>query len=265
VKDLVHASGPAQPYRRGAGLEDYWAPLEKALADKTDNGPRKALVVAAHPDDPDFGTAGTAAMWTREGWEFYYLVCTDGSKGTDSREINTEELIKVRREEQRDAASVLGVKDVFFLDYQDGELQYTRDFLGQVVRYIRMLKPDAVFTHDPTALFHGAEFVNHSDHRCTGLVTVDAVYPTARDHLNFPVHAAEGLETHKALELFCWSSNEANFDVEITDVLDLKIEALLRHKSQFGDGEEFIRFVKERWKDEEGKSFERFRKVTLFR
>jgi LmbE family N-acetylglucosaminyl deacetylase len=265
VKDLVHASGPAQPYRRGAGLEDYWAPLEKALADKTDNGPRKALVVAAHPDDPDFGTAGTAAMWTREGWEFYYLVCTDGSKGTDSREIKTEELIKVRREEQRDAASVLGVKDVFFLDYQDGELQYTRDFLGQVVRYIRMLKPDAVFTHDPTALFHGAEFVNHSDHRCTGLVTVDAVYPTARDHLNFPVHAAEGLETHKALELFCWSSNEANFDVEITDVLDLKIEALLRHKSQFGDGEEFIRFVKERWKDEEGKSFERFRKVTLFR
>lgn len=250
---------------RGAGLEDYWTPTEKTLNDTPESQPKRALVVAAHPDDPDFGAAGTAAMWTREGWEFYYLVCTDGSKGTESREISAEELIRVRREEQRDAASVLGVKDVFFLDNQDGELGYTREFLRDVVRYIRLLKPDAVFTHDPTVIFHGAEFVNHSDHRVTGLVTVDAVYPTARDHLNFPVHSAEGLETHKALDLYCWSSNESNCDVEITDVLDLKIEALLRHKSQFGNSEEFIEFVTERWKDEEGKSFEKFRKVTLFR
>jgi LmbE family N-acetylglucosaminyl deacetylase len=257
--------GSPRASRRGAGLEDYWTPLETPVTKDQNGEARRALVVAAHPDDPDFGAAGTAALWTRDGWEFYYLVCTDGSKGTDKREISTEELIRVRRQEQRDAAAVLGVKDVFFLDYEDGELQYTRDFLGQVVRYIRMLKPDGVFTHDPTALFHGSEFVNHSDHRCTGLVTVDAVYPTARDHLNFPVHAAEGIQTHKTLELYCWSSNEANFDVEITDVLDLKIEALLRHRSQFGEGEEFVNFAKERWKDEDGKSFERFRRVTLFR
>ena len=95
------------------------------MSKEESGAPRRALVVAAHPDDPDFGAAGTAATWTREGWEFYYLVCTDGSKGTDKREISTEELIRVRREEQRDAAGVLGVKDVFFLDYQDGELQYT--------------------------------------------------------------------------------------------------------------------------------------------
>jgi LmbE family N-acetylglucosaminyl deacetylase len=251
--------------QRGAGLEDYWTPVEKPLPENDSAEPRRALVVAAHPDDPDFGAAGTAAAWTKEGWEFYYLVCTDGSKGTDSHEISSQELIRVRREEQRDAARILGVKDVFFLDYQDGELSYTREFLGDVVRYIRRLKPDAVFTHDPTALFHGSEFVNHSDHRCTGLVTVDAVYPTARDHLNFPVHAAEGLEPHKALELYCWSSNEANFDVEITDFLDVKIEALLAHRSQFGNREEFINFVMERWKDDEGRSFERFRKVSLFR
>ncbi|MEX2238172.1 MAG: PIG-L deacetylase family protein [Dehalococcoidia bacterium] len=235
------------------------------MSENTDGAPRRALVIAAHPDDPDFGAAGTAATWTREGWEFYYLVCTDGSKGTEARDFATADLIRTRREEQREAARVLGVKEVFFLDYQDGELAYTRDFLGSVVRHIRQLKPDAVFTHDPTALFHGAEFVNHSDHRCTGLVTVDAVYPTARDHLNFPVHEAEGLETHKVLELYCWSSNEPNFDVEITDVLDLKIKALLSHKSQFGTGEEFVEWVSSRWKDEEGKSYERFRRVTLFR
>ncbi|MPZ22290.1 MAG: PIG-L family deacetylase [Dehalococcoidia bacterium] len=263
VPETIFRPAVGRPLR-GAGLEDIWTSEETPLTDD-DGRARRALVIAAHPDDADFGAAGTAALWSREGWEFYYLVCTDGSKGTDNLEVSPFELIRIRREEQREAARVAGVKEVFFLDNEDGELQYTRDFLGQVVRHIRMLKPDAVFTHDPTTLFHREQFINHPDHRCTGLVTVDAVYPTARDHLNFPTHAAEGLETHKVLELYCWGSNEPNFDVDISEVLDVKFDALLSHRSQFGQREDFVKFATERWKDEEGRVLERFRRVTLFR
>src|SRR4051794_18304756 len=93
-----------------------------------DDGPRRALVIAAHPDDADFGAAGTAALWISQGWDFYYLVCTNGAKGSDDPSITRDELIAMRREEQRAAAKVLGVKDVFFLDYEDGELTPSRPF-----------------------------------------------------------------------------------------------------------------------------------------
>jgi LmbE family N-acetylglucosaminyl deacetylase len=116
---------------------------------ETDN--KIALVVAAHPDDADFGAAGTSYVWSKEGWTFYYLVCTDGSKGTADPGMEPAELIRIRRDEQREAARRAGATDVFFLDHTDGELTYTRDLLGDVVRYIRMLKPYAVFTHDPEA------------------------------------------------------------------------------------------------------------------
>src|SRR5712692_4834793 len=87
-----------------------------------EEGPKRALVIAAHPDDADFGAAGTAYLWTQEGWEFYYLVCTNGAKGSDDESITPAQLVEMRRQEQRDAAALLGVKDVFFFDYEDGEL-----------------------------------------------------------------------------------------------------------------------------------------------
>src|SRR5438132_7947897 len=124
---------------------------QQRQAPATNEGPKRALVVAAHPDDADFGAAGTAHLWSAIGWEFYYLVCTNGAKGSDDESMTPEELVRVRREEQRAAAVRLGVKDVFFLDYEDGELAADRAFLGDVVRHIRMLRPNAVFTHDPEA------------------------------------------------------------------------------------------------------------------
>lgn len=226
-------------------------------------GAKRALVVAAHPDDAEFGCAGTAALWSREGWEFYYLICTDGSKGTDRRDLPPRELVAMRRDEQRAAAQRLGVKEVFFLDWEDGALTDTQEFLGQVVRYIRQLKPRAVFTHDPTVLFHGEGFINHSDHRCAGLVATDAVYPTARDHLYFPEQLSEGLEPHKVQELYCWGSNEANYSVDITDVLQLKLRALLDHKSQFTNREEIVEWASTRWKNEEGRYVENFRRIVM--
>jgi LmbE family N-acetylglucosaminyl deacetylase len=226
---------------------------------------KRALVVAAHPDDAEFGCGGTAALWSKEGWEFYQLVCTDGSKGSNDPSMSPEELVPLRREEQRAAARREGVKDVFFLDYHDGELTYSRDLLGDVVRHIRRIKPFAVFTHDPEAIIVRDSFVNHSDHRCAGLVAVDAVYPSARDRLNFPEQIEEGLEPHNVKEIYIWGSEKANFTVDISDVVELKIQALLEHKTQFGEGGEFLKFVRERWRGEDGRYTERFRRVVMFR
>jgi LmbE family N-acetylglucosaminyl deacetylase len=227
-----------------------------------DERPKRALVIAAHPDDADFGAAGTAHLWSQQGWQFYYLVCTNGAKGSDDESITPAQLIEMRREEQRAAARLLGVKDVFFLDYEDGELgDAGRPFLGDVVRYIRQVRPDAVFTHDPEAVIVRDSFVNHADHRVTGLTAVDAVYPAARDRLNFPEHIAAGLQPHKVSQIYIWGSERANFEVDITDVIDKKIEALRAHTSQFTP--EFLEMAKDRWMGENGRYVETYRRVLM--
>ena len=224
---------------------------------------RRAMVVAAHPDDADFGAGGAAHLLAEAGWEVCYVVATDGSKGSDDPAFTPERLVETREREQRAAAERLGVRDVRFLGFVDGELTYSRALLGAVTREIREFRPFAVYTHDPEPVVINEGFINHSDHRNTGLAAVDAVYPTARDRLNFPEHLGEGLEPHKVRELYLWGSNQPTFDVDITDIVDTKIEALLRHESQFGDKEQFMRFVRERWRNEEGRTLERFRRVTL--
>ncbi len=234
-----------------------------------DQTARRALVVAAHPDDGEFGAAGTIALWARQGWELHYLIVTNGAKGTDDPKLPAERLVPVREREQRAAAEKLGARDVYFLGYEDGELTYTRELLGRVARVIRQVRPEAVFTHDPEVLFQkfGDEphvsAVNHADHRCTGLVTVDAVYPTARDRLNFPEHLDDGLEPHKVQEIYLWGANQADFDVDITDVHDLKIAALMAHESQFPEGEAFFERMKDFWRGDDGRYLERFRRVVL--
>jgi LmbE family N-acetylglucosaminyl deacetylase len=223
---------------------------------------RIALVVGAHPDDPDFGAGGTAALWSRNGWDFYYLVCTNGSKGTADPTVNPQDLIQFRRAEQRAAARELGVKDCYFLDGVDGELEPTRDLLGQVVWHIRKLRPDAVFTHSTEHIIRN-QFLNHSDHRVTGQVTLDAIYPAARDIWNFPEHIQEGLEAHKVLDIYIWGSNEPNFTVDIEEVAELKVEALIHHMSQFAGRDGFREQALERWRNEEGKLVESFRRVQM--
>jgi LmbE family N-acetylglucosaminyl deacetylase len=227
-----------------------------------ENERKRALVVAAHPDDPDFGAGGTAAAWTQDGWDFYYLVCTNGAKGSGDASTDPAKLVRSRQDEQREAARALGVTDVFFLDHEDGELEPTRPFLGQVVWHIRRLQPDAVFTHS-TDMVISNRWINHKDHRATGLTAVDAVYPTARDPLNFPEHLAEGLEPHKVRQIYIWGGNESTFDVDITGVIDQKVEALLRHQTQFGTREDFIKRMKERWVDPDGHYREKFKLVDL--
>ena len=235
-----------------------------------------AVVFAAHPDDPDFGAGGTAAVWSDAGWEMHYVVLTNGAKGSSDRAMTRARLIPAREEEQRNAANVLGVRSVTFLGGEDGELEYTRAMLGKVVREIRRLRPYAVFTHSaemlhrrPFRALAGEDeefmgFVNHRDHRLTGTMVVDAIYPTARDHMNFPEQVAEGLEPHNVKEFYLFGSNEANFTVDITDIVDRKIEALTQHVSQFAErGEAFVQEIRKRWQDDSGRVQERFQRIIL--
>ncbi len=239
-----------------AGLEDVRMPMPE------DEGPKRALLISAHPDDSEFGAAGTSYLWTKQGWEFHYLICTDGSKGSEDPAMTPDKLVPLRRDEQRAAAAVLGVKDVTFLDNVDGELRYSPDLLRQVVRMIRKIKPYAVFSHDPNQIVRNM-FINHPDHRAVGEVALDAVYPIARNRPSFPELLDEGLEPFSVKEIYLWTASDTNFEVDITDALDVKFEALSKHASQIGDMAEMRERLKAFWRDPDGRYVERFRRLIL--
>jgi len=196
--------------------------------------PIRVLLVAAHPDDTEFSSGGTVAEWVRQGREVYYLVCTRGDKGSADPDMLPGRLMRIREAEQRAAADVLGVKQVGFLDFRDGELAPTLELRGEIVYAIRKVRPDVVLTHDPATLY-SEEFINHPDHRAVGQAALDAIYPTARDRLQFPEHRAEGLEPHKVNEIYLWGSLRPNHWVDITPSFDRKIQALAKHESQISD------------------------------
>ena len=208
--------------------------------------PERVLVVAAHPDDAEFGAGGTVARWTRAGVAVRYLVVTRGDKGTDDLTATSADLAVKREAEQRAAAVELGVAGVDFLDEPDGQVTESLQLRERITYAIRRFQPEIVMTHDPTVVFVNNEWVNHADHRAVGIVTVDSVFPTARDRLNFPEHEAAGLEPWKVAELFLWSTNEANQFVDIADTLDTKVAALRHHASQFPDFSETERWLRAR-------------------
>jgi LmbE family N-acetylglucosaminyl deacetylase len=186
-----------------------------------------AMVIAPHPDDAEFGVAGTVARWTTVGKRVVYVICTSGEKGTSDRAAKPEQLAAVRQEEQRAAANVLGVSDVLFLGYPDQGLEDTPAFRKDIVRMIRTYRPGIVATADPYR-----RYIWHRDHRITGQVVLDAVYPFARDHLAYPDLLEEGLEPHKVQMVLFWGADEINYRSDITDTFDLKLAALLCHESQ---------------------------------
>ena len=190
--------------------------------------PRRVLVVTPHPDDAEIACGGTVGRWIREGAEVLYLLCSDGSKGTEDPGISPEALAEIRNQEQLDAAAVLGVNEVVALGYPDGELEDTREFRRQIVRIIRRFQPDLVISPDPYRL----SFYFHRDHRITGQVTQDAVFPYARDRLHFPELEEEGLKPYKVATILFWGAEEPDTFLDITDTMDLKITALRCHKSQ---------------------------------
>ena len=207
---------------------------------------RRVLLIAAHPDDPEFSSGGTVANWVRNGIEVIFVVVTSGDKGTADREMTNDRLSSMREDEQRAAAARLGVTNVNFLRFPDGELMPNLELRGEITRMIRMYKPYAVMTHDPLTLFYNNEFINHPDHRAVGQATVDAIYPTARDPLQFPEQTREGLEPHKVKEIYLWGSDQANVLVDISDTIEDKIEALKSHVSQVGLAEQLAERIRTR-------------------
>lgn len=216
--------------------------------------PANVVVVTPHPDDAEFGVAGTVAKWTREGKQVVYVVCTNGNKGTSNPEIKPDELAKIRQNEQRAAAGVLGVREVVFLENQDQGLEDTPEFRKQIVRLIRRYRPETVVTADPYR-----RYIWHRDHRIAGQVTIDAVFPYARDHLAYPDLIEEGLQPHKVKEMLFWASENINYLSDITATFDFKLAALRCHESQVksmkvSDLEDWLR---KRCKDlAEGEDFE---------
>ncbi len=199
------------------------------MEDKTTNQ-KVVMVIAAHPDDPEFGSGGTIAKWTSEGQRVIYVVCTNGNKGTSDPNMTSERLAKIREQEQKEAAKVLGVSEVIFLGYPDGGLEDTAEFRGKLVRLLRKYHPDAVITHDPKLRYMG-----HRDHRIAGLVAMDAIFPYSRDHLFYPEHKAEGLLSHKVKEVYFTGSEDPDVFIDISETFKTKAKAISCHVSQVGD------------------------------
>ena len=206
----------------------------------------RIMVVVAHPDDAEFMCSGSVAKWTREGREAVYVLVTSGDKGTVDRETSPAELARLREREQQNACSILGVAHVEFLRYEDGVVQSTLELRKAIVRMIRTYMPSAVVTEDPTARWRG-NYVNHPDHRAVGDATMDAVFPSARDIHVFPeLYTNEALDAHVVDHLYLGASGtSANFHVDISSTLGLKVEALKAHRSQVREpGPEFDEFVR---------------------
>lgn len=198
------------------------------------------LAVGAHPDDMEFGASGTLTKLAEEGNEVYLVICTDGSRGSDDPQMTHERLAEIRRKEQEAAAKLEGIKKIFFLNHTDTQLVSDLKLKEEIVRIIRMVRPDIVITMDPTFYYSqnnpssiGFSFINHTDHRAAALATMDAVFPLSRDRLTFPEHEKEGLKPHKTAEL--WMVSFEKIDHVVVIDIEKKLNALSMHASQFAD------------------------------
>lgn len=204
----------------------------------------RGMVVFAHPDDAEFGTAGTVARWSRDGKEVFYVVVTDGSKGSSDPEMTAEKLVATRRREQCEAARLLGVTDVSFLDFPDGLLQPTLEVRRAITACIRRHRPDVVIAQNPARDLTMGLFVQHPDHLAAGEATLAAVYPCARDRMTFPELLEQGLEPHAVREVWVAGTSGPDYYVDISDTIEAKVKALQAHASQVGPNVD--QFVPER-------------------
>ncbi len=233
-----------------------------------ENGTKRVLGVFAHPDDPEFFAGATFARWAAEGAEITFLMATSGDKGSADPEMTHERLAAMREDEERAAATVLGVKEVIFLRYPDGELVPTLQLRRDIVRAIRQFKPDIVVTTDPTT-WYSERSINHPDHRAIGEATLAAVFPTARDRLNFlELEREEGLDVHKTRQLYIAGTQRPNVKVDVTDYIDIQIASLREHKSQISDMDGLAERLRTRKLDPEApegapRNIEAFHVVTL--
>ncbi len=210
---------------------------------------RRVMGVFAHPDDPEFFSGATFARWAFEGAEITFVVATSGDKGSDDPEMTHARLTEIREIEEVAAAKALGVKDVIFLRYPDGTLEPNIELRRDITRLIRLKKPDTIVTCDPRNLY-GSGYINHPDHRAIGTAVIDAVYPTARDRLNFlEMEQEEGLSPHKVKKVYLAGAVEPAIRVDVTEYIETKINALREHKSQIKDMDAMAARIRERTLD----------------
>jgi len=195
----------------------------------------RALVIFSHPDDAEFGAAATIAHLVAAGARVDYVVTTDGGKGTDDPAVTSAQLTATREAEQRAAADLLGVSEIVHLGYPDGYLTPTLDLRRDIVRQIRRFRPDLVIAQNPMRRQDGNPFVGHPDHLATGEATLAAVYPAARDRLNFPELLEEGLEPWKVRQVLVTGVEHPNLFLDVSATFELGLQAIFAHVSQIAD------------------------------
>ena len=208
----------------------------------------RAMVVVAHPDDAEFGCSGTVAKWCRLGWEVVYVLCTDGSKGTEDRDISSEQLAEIRKQEQIEAGKILGLKTVELLGYPDGYLEPSLQLRRDISREIRRHRPDILITTNPRRDLLSSSYIGHPDHFAAGEAAMSAVYPAARDHLTFPELLEEGFEPHKVREVWAMMFGEDATRFNPLDEVDVdtSIRALHAHTSQIKNPETAAQGMRQR-------------------
>lgn len=224
----------------------------------------RVLVVMAHPDDPDFFCGGTLARWADEGKEIRYLLATSGDTGGIDPTAGPKQLATQREAEQRAAAQIIGAQELVFLRRRDGHLISDLALRRQLVRFIRLFRPDILVTSDPLKYYVGDRRINHPDHRAIGDAVLGAVFPAAGNHLCCPeIEHVEGLAPHTPREILIAVPDQPNYQIDITAFIDRKIEAIRQHKSQFKDPEPSLARVRQRSIQENGRYVEHFRRIIL--
>ena len=224
---------------------------------------KRALVIMAHPDDPDFTCAGTVMQMTRQGIEVTYMILTNGDKGNHNPEITRNQLIAMRKIEQRRSALLCGVKQVLFMGEEDGFLQPTPAIRKRVTREIRRIRPELIICPHPDRYLVGDGYINHPDHRNAGLIALEAIFPAADNPMFYPDMMDEGYLPHKISQLYVVGHDQPNVEVDITADAERKIQVILCHVSQIADPEKAAESWRTRWNesgpDGEPTLYERFK------
>jgi len=228
--------------------------------------PESAMVIMAHPDDIEFSCAGTMARWARAGTRISYVLCTSGEVGIADPGMTKARAAEIREAEQREAARIAGAEEVIFLREPDGMLEATIDLRRRLVREIRRFRPEVVITSDPTIVWAGEDYINHPDHRAAATAALDAVFPAAGQPNLFEELEAEGLYAHKPRKVYVTEWSGSDLYVDISDTIDVKVNALRAHKSQMKDWDPEPRIKEWAAAHARGKEMEyaeSFRVVTL--
>src|SRR5579863_1258455 len=215
----------------------------------------EAMVIGAHPDDDDFGAAATSALWAKQGKKVVWVIMTDGTEGSEVPSLNDTEFMLEREREQRMACEMLGVQAVEFLRFPDGHLTNNEAARKAVVRLIRQYRPRGVFTHDPTTHIFAPDpdsepddtaYLNHPDHRATGNIVLDAIFPAVGNPRSYRELLAEGLLPYRVHELYLFFTGKENTYIDVTETIELKGKALQCHVTQFGPESKMIDRLRER-------------------